>query len=227
MSLVYIVTLNQLEGKRIMESLNTLEIGFDQLEFEFIRPSQLPEKLDPTVDLIVYNNHTALTMTMHQEILNWRKNGFVASILLLSRVPDATLFDHYAGLHNFVLLEKPFVEKDLLGITQKLLNTTHVSQRKFRRFTTDQQVAVSSYKTDFRCQPRVHNISLGGMCMQGEVSTLKVGDLLRINFTLDQLNVERIMNGRVIWVQPGKAPTAGIQFMNEDEVYGQLLRDIG
>ena len=88
-------------------------------------------------------------------------------------------------------------------------------------------MAVSSYKTDFKSHTTVNNISLGGLCVEGQWNNLQVGDLLKINFSFDKLNSERVMNGKVIWVQAGNKSSAGIQFVKEEEVYGQLLRDIG
>lgn len=227
MGLIYIVTLSQLEGKKIVDTLESIDLGRYAKEYEFIRPQQLQDRLNPDVDLLVYNHHGTLSLNLQQEIQSWRKRGFLSSVVMLSKVLDLGLFDQFENLNNFVLVEKPYDEKDLQGVTRKLLTANHVMQRKFRRFTTDQSVAVTSYKTDFRSSPRVDNISLGGLCLQGKWDNLNVGDLLQINFSLDKLNVQRVMNGRVIWVQQGEQCAAGIKFLKEEEVYGQLLRDIG
>jgi len=223
---VYIVTLNQLEGRKIAEILDKSDLGDRSPHFEILRPAQLVDRMDPSVDLMIYNNHNNLSISFQQEIQTWRKKGFLASVILVSRVMDTTLFDQYEALNNFVLVEKPFDDKDLSGIAEKMFRAAQVPQRKFRRFSTNQDVALSSYKTDFKALSKVNNISLGGLCIDGQWNNLQVGDLLKINFSFEKLNVERVMNGRVIWVQPGEKSSAGIQFVKEEEVYGQLLRDI-
>ncbi len=228
MGTVYIVTLNQLEGRKIAEILDSADLGHRHPRYEFLRPAQLQDRLDPEVDLLIYNNHNNLSLSFLQDIQNWRKKGFLASVILMSRIMDTTLIDQFEVLNNFVLVEKPYLEKDLKGITEKMFRAAQVAQRKFRRFNTNQNAAVTSYKTDFKSHTRVNNISLGGLCVEGHAQGLMVGDLLKINFSFDKLNVERIMNGKVIWVQEaGENTSAGIQFMREEEVYGQLLRDIG
>lgn len=228
MGKIYIVTMSALEGRKIAETLEMADLGRNQAKIEFLRPSQLADRMDPDVDLLIYNNHNNLNLSFHQEIQSWRKKGFLASVVLLSRVMDATLIDQFESLNNFVLVEKPYEDRDLRGIVEKVFRAAQVAQRKFRRFSTNQKVAVSSYKTDFRTSTRVNNISLGGMCVEGDWADLQVGDLLKINFSFDKLNVERVMNGKVIWVQEeGEQSSAGIQFVKEEEVYGQLLRDIG
>lgn len=227
MGTVYIVTLSQLEGKKIADVLDMADLGHRHPNYEIIRPAQLVDRLDPSIDLMIYNNHNNLSISFQQEVHNWRKKGFLASIILMSRVMDTALIDQFEILNNFVLVEKPYDDKDLRGIAEKLFRATQVAQRKFRRFSTNQDVAVTSYKTDFKSVTKVHNISLGGLCVEGHARGLQVGDLLKINFSFEKLNVERVMNGKVIWVQDGESPSAGIQFVKEEEVYGQLLRDIG
>lgn len=227
MGTVFIVTLSQLEGRKIADVLDMADLGQRHPTYEIIRPAQLMERLDQSVDLLIYNNHNNLSISFQQDIQAWRKKGFLGSVILMSRVMDSGLFDQFETLNNFVLVEKPYADKDLRGISEKMFRASQVAQRKFRRFTTNQDVAMVSYKTEFKSVTKVNNISLGGLCVEGHRGDLAVGDLLKINFSFEKLNVERVMNGRVIWVQNGAKPSAGIQFLKEEEVYGQLLRDIG
>jgi response regulator RpfG family c-di-GMP phosphodiesterase len=221
--------MNQTESKKIQDLLTEVYTDRYRIQFEFLRPLQLSAlKLDKSMDLLIYNNPDNLTMTLQQQINGWRRNGFQSSILLLTKVADPTAMGSVDNINNCVLLEKPFDQKDLKGISEKLLNTVEVQQRKYRRYTTQQMVTLSSYITDFKTASKVDNMSLGGLRVEGQVSDLRIGEVLKINFTLDKLNVERVMNGRVVWVDnQSPRPSAGIQFMKETEVYTHLLREIG
>ncbi len=228
MSLITIVSTNQVESKKIQELLADVRTDKYRVQFEFIRPLQLSQKLDRNMDLLIYNNPNSLTMTLQQQISSWRRNGFLSSILLLTKVADPAAMSSVENLSSCVLLEKPFDEKDLKGITEKFLNTLQVQQRRYRRYPTQQMVNVSSYMTAFQTPSKVNNMSLGGLRIEGAVSDLRIGEVVKINFSLDKLNVERVMNGRVVWVDAENSkPSAGIKFMKETEVYSHLLREIG
>ncbi len=229
MSLITIVSMNQVESKKIQDLLTAVRTDKYRLQFEFLRPLQISAlKLDKSMDLLIYNNPNSLTMTLQQQISGWRRHGFQSSILLLTKVADPAAMGCVDSISNCVLLEKPFDEKDLKGIAEKFLNTMQVQQRKFRRYTTQQTVNLSSYVTEFKTPSKVNNMSLGGLRVEGPVGDLRIGEVLKINFSLDKLNVERVMNGRVVWVdKENSRPSAGIQFMKETEVYTHLLREIG
>lgn len=227
MSLVYIVTANQIEGKQIFETLSQIDTSNYRLEFELLRPMQLPQLIQPGVDLVVYNSPHPLNITLKQQFQNWRKRGFLSSVLMLSKLPDVNMVRDFEDIKNFLVLEKPYEPRELRGISSKLLNSVEVQQRRFRRFNTNQKVEIVSYKTDFKSKSRVENISMGGLCIEGACANLQVGDLLKIHFVLDKINADRVMHARVVWVTSGATEMAGVQFVREEDVYNDLLNAIG
>lgn len=228
MSLVYIVTANQVEGKQIFESLSQIDISSKyRLEFEVMRPTQLPNLIQPGVDLIVYNSPHAINMNLKQQFQTWRKRGFLSSVLMLTKLPELKMIREFDEIKNFLILEKPYEDRELNGISAKLLNSVEVQQRKFRRFNTNQKVEITSYKTDYKSKSQVQNISMGGLCIEGTGSDLKIGDLLKIHFVLDKINADRVMHARVVWVKNADVPMAGVQFVKEEDVYNDLLNAIG
>lgn len=228
MSVIVIVSANQVESKKIFETLSSVEANDYRLEFEFLRPTQVPDLLDPAVDLIVYNNNTSMSMNVYQQIAGWRKKGCLSSVLMLSKLNDDTLIKNVESTNNMVILEKPYLERDLKGIASKILSSNKINQRKFRRYDVNQEVSLSSYKSGFSGKTHVLNMSRGGLCMAGGLEGLKAGDLLRVDFELDKINSRRTMNGKVVWVAPeNEELQAGLEFVKDSDVYGHLLEDIG
>ncbi len=222
--MIIIVSANQVEGKKIFEILEGVETSGYRSEFDFLRPTQVPDQLDPNVDLIVFNNNTNLNLNMYQQISSWRKKGCLASILMLSKVNDESLVKSMEPNNNIVILEKPYLEKDLRGIAQKILLADQIKQRIFRRYDVQQDVSLSSYKSGFSSKTKVRNMSLGGLCLGGGLQGLKEGDLLRVDFELDKINSRRTVNGRVIWViQEEHEIQAGLEFVKDSDVYSHLL----
>lgn len=227
MSRICIVSNNQIEAKKIQDSLNVLSLDAHQrLQFEHIRPSQIGTHLHPSIDIMVYNHPHQLDMNLKQQVISWRKHGFFGSSIVLTKVTDQDLLTKLNGINNFVVIEKPFDEKDLQGVTQKFLNTITVNQRRFRRFNADQVINLESYKTDFKSESKVSNISLGGLCIEGDWGQLSQGDLLKVQFPLDQLHREHTMNVKVVWVRKSGVCSAGVEFVKNEELYSELLNSM-
>lgn len=227
--MIVIVSANQVESKKIFESLANIETSDYRLEFEFLRPTQVPDNLDPSVDLIVYNNNTNMNLNLYQQVASWRKKGCLASVLMLSKVSDDNLIKTLEPTNNMVVLEKPYTDRDLKGIAAKILNSRTINQRKFRRYNVAQSVSLSSYKSGFNASTtNVVNMSRGGLCLAGSLDGLQSGDLLRVDFNLDKINSRRSMNGKVVWVAvENQEVQAGLEFVKDAEVYGHILNDIG
>lgn len=226
--MIVIVSANQVESKKIFESLSSVETSDYRLDFEFLRPTQVPDNLDPSVDLIVYNNNTNMNLNIYQQIAGWRKKGCLSSVLMLSKVSDDNLIKNLEPNNNMVVLEKPYLDRDLRGIASKILNADKINQRKFRRYNVEQSVDLSSYKSGFNASTSVLNMSRGGLCIAGHLDGLKTGDLLRVDFNLDKINARRTMNGKVVWVTiENDEVQAGLEFVKDADVYGHLLDEIG
>lgn len=226
--MIVIVSANQVEGKRIFEVVEGVEVSGYRAEFDFLRPTQVPDQLDPSVDLIIYNNNTNMNLNMYQQISGWRKKGCLSSVLMLTKVNDENLIKSIEPNNNIVILEKPYLEKDLRGIAQKILVADQIKQRIFRRYDVRQDVALSSYKSGFNSKTKVRNMSLGGLCLGGNLEGLQEGDLLRVDFELDKINARRSVNGRVVWVaEEQQEVQAGLEFVKDSDVYTHLLQNMG
>lgn len=169
-----------------------------------------------------------MSMNLYQQVAGWRKRGCLSSVLVLTKVNDENIIQTVESTNNMVILEKPYVDRDLCGITQKMLQADKIKQRKFRRYNVNQTVALSSYKSGFNSQTNVCNMSLGGLCLTGSLEGLQKGDLLRVDFELDKIKTHRTVNGKVVWTtNDNNEPQAGLEFVKDADVYSHLLNDIG
>ena len=134
--------------------------------------------------------------------------------------------NQFKDVRNVVLLEKPYENKDLLGIARKFLRDSQVNQRRYRRFETQQQALLESYQKDFSANTMIYNISRGGAYIKGDLEDMSQGDLLRVNFELDELKKNHTMSAKVVWTSgqvgaPERA--AGLQFISKEAIYNYLL----
>lgn len=228
MSKICIVSNNQIDAKSIKETVQQLDTDqYQRVDFDLIRPVQLSTHLNPEIDLLIYNHSHYLDINLKQQVMNWRKRGFLGSILVISKTREDGLIEQLNTLHNFVVLEKPYESKDLAGMAFKFLKTVKVNQRRYRRFSTEQNVHVESYKTEFKTDSAVTNMSMGGLRIEGHLTDLKCGDILKIQFPLDKVKREYTMNARVVWVKDSIQSEAGVEFVKDAELYSQLLDSMG
>lgn len=110
------------------------------------------------------------------------------------------------------------------------------NKRKFPRMTTELPCAIHRLRTDGTEEPglpvKARNIGLGGMMIETGIP-LAAGDLLRIEFKLDNRRIEVL--ARVVFVQhdPGSLLQCGVEFTeilerDRDFILGSyLLKEYG
>jgi hypothetical protein len=98
-------------------------------------------------------------------------------------------------------------------------------QRKDERFSVKQFATLESYNSDFKVETVVTNISKSGMRITGELSGLQTGDLLRLHMQFEEINKERQMSAKIVWIkiEGDKMSEAGLQFVSQKDVYRYLL----
>lgn len=225
---IQLVSPNENDNILVQGKLESLKKEFGAMEFITSRPASLSSTLDINSSMVVYNC-TAYSSSLIDFSQSLREMSYLGPILLLVKIPDVKVLEKFEKLKNTVLIEKPYERKDLLGIARKFLKDAQVNQRQYRRFDTEQSALLESYQRDFVVQSRIENISRGGVFIRGPLEDLSRGDLLRVNFNLDELNKTHTMSAKVVWTE-GRVDenerTAGLQFMSKEDVYSQLLNKI-
>lgn len=222
---VLIVSRNEIDNNLIERKLAHVTRRVGRVSFSSARPASMATVLDTGFNLIVYNDQQ-YTSSIRNNVQSWRSLGYFGPVIVMVKMPDPKVFDRMADLHNVTILEKPYDNKDLLGIAEKYLSDSRVMQRKFRRFDTQQRAQLEAYNKDFTSSSIISNISKGGVHITGDLEDISKGDLLRVCFELDELKKNHTMAAQVVWTR-GEVGTAersaGLKFVSKAEVYKSLL----
>ena len=98
------------------------------------------------------------------------------------------------------------------------------------RYLTDQPAEISSDTKSGKLAGQMKNLSLSGAYFESEGVdlVLESGDLVRMSIMLGQPAKQYVFDVRVVWVkpQPNGATGYGCTFVDKDEVYNNLLKNI-
>lgn len=222
---VIIASRNEADNALLQKKLSPIKKEHE-VRFHSARPANLATLFDGKTNLLVYNcQHFNSSMRGH--IKDWRSQGYLGPVVILVKVPNTKILDGFADLRNVTIIEKPYENKDLVGIVSKYLGEDKVSQRKHRRFLTDQKAVLESYNKDFTGDTTILNISKGGAYIVGDLTDISKGDLLRVCFDLDQIKKSRTMSAQVVWKSKHAGEhSAGLKFITKSQVYDTLLNGI-
>jgi len=225
---MHLVSQNENDNLLVQGKLESLKKEFGAMDFSTSRPASLASNLDINSSMVIYNC-TSFSSSLIDFSQNLREINYLGPVLILVKIPDVKVLEDFKPMKNTVLVEKPYTRKDLLGIARKFLKDAQVNQRSHRRFETDQSALLESYQRDFVVQSKIENISRGGVFIRGPLEDLSRGDLLRVNFNLDELNKTHTMSAKVVWTDGNvdeSERTAGLQFMTKEDIYSQLLNTL-
>lgn len=159
---------------------------------------------------------------------NLKRLGYGFPILILGKTFSKTCFSKVDRIPRLILLEKPFEEKDFLGIVAKMITGRDIKQKHHRRFRTNQPASLALYGQENASPGKMLNLSKGGAHVElGEVN-VEVGKIIKLNIELDQVDRQYQVNARVVWVGGnGKdGRHIGLEFIQATDVYRNLLNDL-
>lgn len=162
------------------------------------------------VDLCVFN-FDLVTVEKMQIAKDLKNLGFNIPVLVLSQIVAGSAYVAIQNMDKTILLEKPIEEKDLLGVSQKLISGRTIQQQRNRRFATRQGAQVQ-FAHGNTVLGWVFNLSKGGAYVELPPSVVIKGDRLRLHVMLNQIERKYSMNARVVWINPIAAPHENIGF---------------
>jgi len=164
-------------------------------------------------------------------IAELRKLGYSYPLLIIQ--DHMTLLGERTSLEEekVVFLDKPFSLKTLRGMTRKLLTARNISKQQFKRYSTNQHVAIETFISGENVETKMFNLSKGGAYFEiPKKPGIGVGELLRLRFKLDQVEKEHQIHGRIVWTTP-KGHSAGgfgigVKFIKNEDIYRHLLQNV-
>ena len=204
-----------------MESLRS---HFDDVRIVRGRANDLGSTFINDTAIVVYEAQK-VDQGVSQFIDSLRKTKFMGPVVVVATIPHKLNVEGFAASRNVEFVDKPYVGSDLVGLVWKHVVMVKEKQRQHRRFDVQEKAIIETYGTDFKTETMIHNISEGGVLIQGALKGLREGELLRIHFNFDKIKKERVMSARVVWLKKGSdnKQQAGLQFVSQKSVYKYLL----
>ena len=171
------------------------------------------------------------TQVQVERIYELRRMGFSYPILVIQDKASSFAEKFSAEEARVNFLDKPFELRTLRGLTRKLMTTRNVTKQQFKRYRTDQTVAIETFISGENVDTQMFNLSKGGAYFEvSKKPGLGVGELLRLKFQLDHLNKEHHIHGRIVWTTPKGYATGGygigVKFIKSEDIYRHLLQTV-
>ena len=221
---IVVVGFNQSRMNGIKKELIEILDGQNDVRIATASPGYLETQIDNNLKLLIFDTRT-INKNVYPFVVQIRKLGFHGPLMVLGN--PSTNFDtrELASVKNLFQLEKPYDPDQLLGMVKNCLNIEKMRQRRDQRFDVNERATLEAYSSDFSTETTISNISRSGVRIVGNLDGLKQGDLLRLHFNFDQINKERTMSARVVWLKTNVDSTeeAGLEFVSQKVVYQYLL----
>lgn len=225
---VILASMSDEENQILKKKFEDLEKIFGPLEFFSGNPHQALYKADRECSMVVINLQH-FRSGQSEMIKQFRSKGYLGPILIIARPYSPDVFKECEAYENVSMLERPYEQKDLMGIAVKFLRTRQVKQRIFRRYNTNQTAEVEHFTKESKCMTKVQNLSKGGAYIESPHDfDCQVGEILRLNIMLNELDRQHVVPARIVWKRPGEQGTLGIgvEFIKSDEIYKYLMADV-
>ena len=172
----------------------------DGLRISTTRPQAAKLEVAGNPDLVIFNFND-----WNKDELKWvedlRREGYKNMIMILAKASAPTAVVNLQLLERIVYLEKPYENRDLIGITEKSLKTGTVPQQIHRRFHTEQSALVE-FAAGRSVASRIFNLSKTGAYLElNTLQDVRIGDTLKLRMDLDDVKRTYVMPARIVWSQ--------------------------
>ena len=221
---IVVVGYNQKRLNVIKEEIRGLSKSYGGLCISTSRPNCLEAIIDSNLKLLIFDTQTIDRLVI-PFINQLRRSGYQGPVILLGKLNFGFDFSEFTSLPNSFHLEKPYRDEKLVGLAKNCINLEQMRQRRDQRFDVCEQAVLEAYSSDFKTETLINNISRSGVRIEGDLSGLKKGDLLRLHFTFEKIKKERVMSARVVWLkkESDSKEEAGLEFVSQKAVYQYLL----
>jgi Tfp pilus assembly protein PilZ len=192
-----------------------LKTDFPQMRFVGLHPQGLPLSVNERMATVVINV-PEWTRAESTNLHGLRGAGYSGPVIVMAKPTPSQALSSLRAMAQIVFLEKPFENKDLVGIARKMLSARVVAQRVHRRFNTAEIAAVELYGRSDSYNSRVCNMSKGGAYLEfSNHLPIRVGDMVRMKVELKDVSRIYTVPARVVWTggtagRSSAAPKLGV-----------------
>lgn len=170
------------------------------VRFSTTRPQATKLELGGHPDLVIFNfndwNQNELKF-----VEDLRAEGYKNMIMILAKADAPSAVQNLQLLDRIVYLEKPYENRDLLGIAEKAITKGNVNQQVYRRFNTEQEALVE-FEVGKSISSRIFNMSKTGAYLElNALQEVKIGDSIKLRMELENVNRTYVMPARIVWSQ--------------------------
>lgn len=219
-----IVGHDQQSIKHLKSELKERLTEYKDIRIATSRPGYLESAIDSHLKVLVFDTN-AINRNLFPFVVQIRKTGFTGPILILGNPVSHFNLNEISEVRNLFQLGKPFDSEHLVGMVRNCINVEGMKQRRDKRFDVREVARIEAYRSDYQSDAVINNISRSGLRIEGNLHGLNQGDLLRLHFYFDQIQKERTMSARVVWLKKGddNLEQAGLAFVSQKTVYQYLL----
>lgn len=188
---------NSLLQRKLLPLMDSVPNG---VRFLTTRPQAAQLELGGDPDLVIFNFHD-----WNQDELKWvealRTGGYKNTIVILAKADVPTAVQNLQFSDRIVYLEKPYENRDLVGIVDKALANVEVAQQIHKRFATEQEAQIE-FGAGRLFSSRIFNMSRTGAYLElNALQDVKIGDTVKVRMELENVNRTYVMPARIVWTQ--------------------------
>ena len=188
---------NGLLQRKLQPLLHAFPTG---IRFSTTRPQAAQLELGGNPDLVIFNFHD-----WSQDELKWvealRTGGYRHTIVILAKADVPTAVQNLALLERIIYVEKPYENRDLVGIAEKALVNGAITQQVHKRYNTEQEAQVE-FGVGRTYASRIFNLSRTGAYLElNALQDVKIGETVKLRMELENVNRTYVMPARIVWTQ--------------------------
>jgi len=218
---IYIASRTEEENFIVRRKFDVLKDEFENVRFVSLHPQGLVYSAQERMTVVVINlpEWSANEMT---HLYDLRMRGYMGPVLVIAKTNDKTVMRKLLAMKGIVLLEKPYVDKDLVGIVRKMLLEREVAQRIHRRYDTEEQAEIELCDTKDRFLTWMYNLSKGGAYLEFLTpAPVRAGDRVRVTIEIRKTKRVFTVPARVVWTRRNGlrgGAAAGIEFIGAPDI---------
>jgi len=153
-------------------------------------------------------------------------------IIFLCKTISAALMQISMNFGKVRMIKTPVEEFSLYRALIDLFREFEPGQQQSHpRYLTDQSVEILSDFRDGKIVARMKNLSMSGAYFESAQRDFELvaGDFVKMSVGIGQPPKQYVFDAKVVWVKPQQTPGVvgyGITFIDKEEVYNNLLKNI-